>query len=211
MNDINQFNRVAGSYDLLGRLVFGNTLQKAQLVYLSLVPAEANVLILGGGTGQVLKYLLSVNSSCRVWYIEASSSMIKSATKNIREMNNTMRVNFIHGTHDSIPGDIRFDVVIANFFLDLFSHRLNTVIRKIKDALQPNGDLLITDFVDGGKVWQKVMLSSMYLFFNTTCKIEAKALPAWQRALRDSGFAEAESIVFYKGFIKTVRLRRVNG
>lgn len=207
MKDLDKFNWLAGIYDSLVRVVFGRSLYEAQLVYLEKIPKEANVLFLGGGTGQALKHLLSVHPTCTVWYVEASSSMIEKATKCVGEISAMKRVHFIHGTHESVPESIRFDVVVANFFLDLFYEELPNVIAKIKDSLRNNGQLLVTDFVDGGKNWQRVMLRLMYWFFRITCGIEARRLPPWEQRLFEYGFIKEDYETFFNDFIKSVKFR----
>lgn len=207
MNGLDRFNWLAGVYDILVRIVFGRALCNAQLVYLDKIPKNANVLFLGGGTGLVLKHLLRIHPTCEVWYVEASSSMIEAATKHIHELSAKKRVHFIHGTHESIPNSIRFDVIIAGFFLDLFDEELSNVIRKIKTSLHSDGQLLVTDFVDGGKKWQRILLQIMYWFFRTTCGIEAMRLPHWEQRLSDYGFIVSEYRMFCKDFVKSVRFR----
>jgi hypothetical protein len=46
-------------------------------------------------------------------------------------------------------------------------------------------------------------LSSMYLFFRWICKIEATALPDWQRHLLDHNFTLKGSTGFYGNFIRS--------
>jgi tRNA (cmo5U34)-methyltransferase len=125
---IDRFNLVAGYYDWLVRLVFGKSMREAQAYFLKDVPPGCNVLILGGGTGWILRALLDKQPDCKVWYIEASSEMIKRTKQKIES--DQRRVTFIHGTEDSIP-DAGFDFVVTNFFLDLFpSAPLRKVIGK---------------------------------------------------------------------------------
>src|SRR5688572_28861247 len=101
---LNQFNGLARRYDRLAKIIFGNSLLEAQTAYLNEISSNANVLILGGGTGKLLTRLLNVNKSCSIWYIEASSMMIELARQHAKKANRA-KVLFIHGTEDSIPGD----------------------------------------------------------------------------------------------------------
>ncbi len=111
---LNGFDAVAGIYDGLARLVYGKSLHAAQAQFLPVIPSDAKVLIIGGGTGWLLHELLLLNTGCQVWYVEASAKMIVAAQKKI---GNDARVHFIHGTEAAIPEEVVFDVVITNFFL----------------------------------------------------------------------------------------------
>src|SRR4051812_19943989 len=114
---MNGFDRLAPVYDKLAGLVFGKAIVDAQLIFLDEVRAGDRVLILGGGTGWVLKELLRRQPACEVWYVDSSQRMIELATRNC---GNPSNVHFVLGTELSIP-TMLFDVVIMNFFLDLFS------------------------------------------------------------------------------------------
>src|SRR5258708_1136346 len=91
----------------------------AQQYFLGNIREHAKVLILGGGSGWLLANLLRLRQNCEVWYIDASEKMIAlSRQKNKPEY----RVHFIHGTELDIPLTIQFDVVITNFYFDLFTN-----------------------------------------------------------------------------------------
>jgi tRNA (cmo5U34)-methyltransferase len=200
---LNRFNWMSASYDLLTRSIFGKHLHDAQLFYLKEIPQNGNVLLIGGGTGWLLKELIHINPTCKIWYIEASSSMITAAKRKIN-VADQRKVFFIHGTENSIPQGIQYDVVITNFFLDLFSPAtLALVISKIKASLRLNGVWLISDFIHQDKWWQKVLLSTMYFFFRLTCGIESGKLPHWERSLGEAGLKEVRAQFFYGSFIKS--------
>ncbi|HEY8938239.1 MAG TPA: class I SAM-dependent methyltransferase [Cyclobacteriaceae bacterium] len=193
---VNNFNRVAFLYDALVRLVFGNAMVKAQTFLLSTIKANATILIIGGGTGWILKTL---RPDCEVWYVDASSKMIGKA----REQDVDCKVHFIHGTENDIP-DRQFDIIITNFYFDLFTTtKVEVVINKIKTRMKSNAYWIATDFVDD-VWWHRFMLGIMYLFFRLTCNIESKILPAWTESFNQNDFQVIESKTFYAGFIKTV-------
>jgi ubiquinone/menaquinone biosynthesis C-methylase UbiE len=196
---VNNFDRVAFLYDALVRLVFGNSMFKAQTFLLDKIKNDATVLIIGGGTGWILKAL---KPGCEVWYFDSSSKMIEKA----RKQDVICKVHFITGTENEIP-DRTFDVIITNFYFDLFiTTKVDAVIKRIKTVTEPDARWIATDFVDKAW-WQRIMLRVMYLFFSVTCNIESKKLPAWIESFEKNGFSIIESKTFYAGFIKTVLWR----
>ena len=77
----NYYN-VAPFYDLLSHLVFGNSISQALLFLVTAIPANSSVLIIGGGTGQILeeiskKYI----SGLQITYVEISKKMISLSKK----------------------------------------------------------------------------------------------------------------------------------
>lgn len=199
----NDFDRISPFYDSLASLVFGSVLTDAACTFLSEIPPGSKVVILGGGTGRVLRALLGVNPTCEVWYIEASENMLKRARKAVAEPDYS-RVHFIHGTHQSIPEKVCFDVVITDFFLDLFpASILGGICRGVAEKLRPGGLWLATDFINGGKWWHPLLLWLMYRFFRLTCDIEASKLPEWGSEVEKAGMKEQYSKLYFRHFIRS--------
>jgi ubiquinone/menaquinone biosynthesis C-methylase UbiE len=196
----NDFDKLASIYDHLTKLVFGRSIINSQKYFLNKISDRSSVLILGGGTGWIVKELLKVKSDVTVCYIEASAKMITIAKEKLK---NDKRVQFINGTENDIPSDAQFDFVITNFYLDLFTDEsLKIVVERIKKSLSPQAKWIVTDFINS-KWWHGVMLKAMYFFFYVTCNIEPRSLPEWSRAIQAIGAAQLDSKIFYRGFIKT--------
>jgi len=194
------FDFLAPLYDSLARLVFGKSIVDSQTYYLEKIPQGSRVLILGGGTGWLLEELQKRSPSCTVWYIEVSKKMIQRASQ--RDLKS--EVHFIHGTEESIPTHQKFDVVITNFYLDLFSEKtLTGVVQRISSHMTTSSCWIVTDFIQGGKWWHKLMLNMMYLFFKFVCDIEANQLPEWIVQLRSQGWTQGTERVWYSHFIKS--------
>lgn len=194
---LNRFDKLVPYYDKLAKLVFGSAIRKAQVSNLNLIQPQANVLVLGGGTGDWLNDLINNNPTCHVWYVEASSAMLKRAAINLQHSN---QITFIHGTHNNIP-DFTFDVVITHFFVDMFNNQeLKMLARQFKRILKKDGLWLVSDFVEQ-KTWHKLLLWVMYLFFRSAGVIDAKALPAWDTVIRRCAFLSIAYDSFYGHFI----------
>jgi tRNA (cmo5U34)-methyltransferase len=199
-----EFDKIAFVYDQLAKLVFGKTIRNAQIHFLNFIPQKSNVLILGGGTGWLLRELAKVNPACNVWYVEVSAKMLDKAREITRL--GSLNVQFIHGTGLDLQqfADASFDAVITNFYFDLFtSPSLETALKQIVKVTRHRGLLLVSDFLDNRIWWQGMLLSLMYKFFRWCCSIEASTLPDWQAELKKKGFEEMTSKLFYKGFIKS--------
>lgn len=202
MSALNQFDKIAVVYDVMAALLFGRSIRSAQRAFLHHIPPSSTVLMLGGGTGWLARELLKQRPDGRITYIEASAKMIELAKE---KTNYSTQIEFIHGTEEDIPA-MKFDVVITNFFLDMFQpESLSSLAAKIRQALNEDGLWIATDFVDGGKWWQRTLLRLMYWFFRTTCHIESSALPDWQKIISDQAMTCVEQQSFYAGFIETLK------
>ncbi len=198
------FNTLAPVYSRLVRVIFGNSLQQAQLHFVSHIHPTDRVLILGGGDGTFLKALLARYPELHVDYIDLSPRMIALAKQKVLP---TANVTFITGSENDIPGTT-YSVVITHFYLDLFSETtLPTVIEKINAKLRPGARWLAADFVNE-TWWHDLMLWVMYRFFRLTTGIEAKRLPNWQRWLTTAAGKKMIHKKFYRGFVTTMLFYR---
>ena len=146
MSKLNQFDAVAPYYDLLARTVFGNQIQAAQEHNLSCIKDGDKILILGGGTGWILRALKNTYQ-LKVWYVEASSTMLRLARATTNDLG-SHEITFIHGTESDVPPEEKFDIIILNFFLDLYpTNEIVGLMRKLTPALAAEGQLLVTDFL----------------------------------------------------------------
>lgn len=197
MNTNRGFDLLSPVYDVLARVVFGRSIVESQTKFLSCIPDNSKILILGGGTGWLLEAIEEKNRSGEIWYVECSAGMINKARN--RKLTNT--IHFIQGTEEDIPPR-KFDVVITNFYLDLFTEKkLKEVIVRINQHTNPTSQWLITDFADTGTAWQQWMLTIMYAFFRIVCSIEGKRLPDWPACLRHGGWMQSNVAYRYGKFI----------
>lgn len=195
------FDSVAPIYDTLSRVMFGNTLMEAQVYFLNNIPPDSKVLILGGGSGELLQSLLRVQPSCHVYYVDASVKMIQQSRRRVDDSDN---VTFLHGTESDIPAGVCADVIITNFYLDLFDESsLQGVIKKVKVHAKQESLWLVTDFVNTDRLTDKVLLKLMYIFFRVTSGIEAKRLPGWEEEM-NKNFTAIASKYFRRGFVRSV-------
>jgi tRNA (cmo5U34)-methyltransferase len=193
------FDWLAPVYDQLVSLVFGKSMRKAQIHFLDHIQPNTKVLIVGGGTGWLLEEISKRNITCEIWYVELSDKMME--LSKARMVNNN--IHFIRGTEEDIPAGIQYDVVITNFYLDLFPNaRLPEVILRLDHITHSSTHWIVTDF-EKQKWWHTVMLKIMYVFFRLTCNIEASRLPDWRLDLNGLGWKENKSAWRYGNFIRT--------
>lgn len=188
---IRGFDRLAGVYDGLVRLVYGKSLKKAQTDFLPRLGKVKRALVLGGGTGWFLEALLRDCEVESVVYIEASQKMMEMSQQRIEErMPEEMhRVSWIQQKWSQELVEGQFDLVVTHCFLDLFGPtQIPLVMQELKACLEENGTWYFSDFrkasnwpmswVSGALIW------TMYRFFRNIAGIDARKLPDF-----DTGFA----------------------
>lgn len=194
------YNNSAWFYDLASKLIYGSALVRAQVYLLQFIPKNSKVLIAGGGTGWILEEIAKIHpSGLKITYAEIAPKMMALSKKRNTGGN---EVDFINDAVEdaALPND--HNVVITPFLFDNFREdNFQKIFAHIHGALKPNGLWLNTDFRPTGKLWQKILLGSMFLFFRMVCGIEARKLPGIQAAFDKYGYRKIEQRPFFGYFI----------
>jgi tRNA (cmo5U34)-methyltransferase len=202
------FDRVAWCYDALAQVVFGRSLQKAQLAALEgLPPGAPQVLILGGGTGWVLTEVLRRRPQAAVLYLEASPKMLARAQARLAaECPKALhQVAFRHGTQTALEPAERFDAVITFFVLDCIEQaEMARGLATLRAALRPGAPWLLADFRPAQRGWRWLLLVLMYRFFRLATGLRADALPDLRQALAQLGLVPKSSSAFFAGAVEAV-------
>lgn len=201
------YDNSAWYYDRLSRLVYRRALINARIYLLHYVPANATILIAGGGTGWILEELVKVHpSGLTIAYAEVSSRMIKLAQKRNCGANN---VKFINQPVEEIDFPDKFDLVITPFLFDNFSEEnFDKLFNYLDKNLKGNGLLLNASFQLTGKWWQIFLLKTMFIFFRLTCGIEARGLPGIKKRFNESGYRLIGQQKFFGDFVISTILEK---
>lgn len=187
---LNAYNTVARFYDFTKRMVFGRTLDKAGVYYVNEWRELQNVLIIGGGTGQIL-HDLSPHSN--ITYVEASSEMIRLARK--RPV--PCQVSFVHSDILDFQTDEKYDLVLLNFFLDLFTEdEITRQLKHIRPFIHPDTQIVITDFKpieEQDSRWKRLVLRSTLLFFAFTTGHRHKRVFNIRNAVKHANYQQVKS------------------
>ena len=90
-------------------------------------------------------------------------------------------------------------------FDNFLPEKIELVFSKLDQLLKPGGLWLYADFVNDkqGKLWQKLLLKTMYLFFKLTCNIETQQLIDMNKFFAD-GYGKIAESFYYSNFIKAI-------
>ena len=203
------FDRLAPIYDFLARAVYGNSLRKAQSVFLNQIKKNGRVLVVGGGSGWFLEQLIRVANPAEIFYVEISPKMIAASKARIQSNlpdYDIQRVSFIQGELKDLPQTAGFDSICTHCFLDLFGpEQLAHTVKQLKGHLNLGGKWYFSDFNVPERfpmrTISKLLIKVMYLFFNWTCSIDARQLPAFDKHFSENGLSATTSASFFGGMI----------
>ncbi|QSE98355.1 class I SAM-dependent methyltransferase [Fulvivirga lutea] len=197
---MNNFNRVSFFYDWLAKLVFGRSILNSQTAFFSYLKEGDEILICGGGTGQILKELEKLNIKLRIDYVEKSKKMIDRA-KEMAPLNK-LDIQFIQ--KDIFDVQLKkYQIVITPFFLDVFKEEnLIKLIDKLSSSLQTTGFWLCTDFKRTNQRWKDIFIQFMYWFFRLTTNLEGNLLLDFESSIVKSGCKKLRSATYFHEMIE---------
>ena len=213
----NGFDRLAGIYDPLARLVYGRSIVRAQLQWLKSWPKGAEILVVGGGTGWFLEKILEITQPKSVVYVEISAKMLqKSRVRILKNMPEALnKVNFVLGTVHTLAQDLRCDIICTHFYLDMFEgDNILNEIAQLQGHLRAGGHWSLVDFRYVPKGTMRFVSHSliwvMYRFFRFITGIQAQHLEDFQQILAKNKLEILETKYFYGGMIQALLWSKPN-
>ncbi len=190
------YGRVAKSYQFLSRTIFGNALVDAQRKTLANLSYPCDLLMIGGGDGEILKYLSDFEGILD--FVEISEKMTQEAqSKTILPVNWHVQDIF------SFKTDRKYDVIFMPFILDNFTTKqCCELIAHLKPMLKIVGQAIIVDFTEKPTLWQKALLFGMYSFFRLIASVKTTKMPDIEQVMAIHNLQKTLETKSFRGFIE---------
>lgn len=192
------FDRLAPVYDLVVWAIFGKRISRFVRLAISSLEHSKNCLIVGGGSGEILRQCFDQAISEQYLYAELSNKFIERTKTNFKNKELT-KVKF-GNDWESLIGSQKLDLVIFPFVLDcLTENSAEKLLKALRPKLNTNAQILIIDFrelkANGSFISniKNTFIRVLYFFFRFTTGIEAKSLPNTNRVMIDTGFQITDS------------------
>ena len=204
------FDRLAPFYDLLARTMFGRKLFKAKTFFVPHLQPFKTLLIIGGGTGEAVNFILSSHPDLEITFIEPSDGMMKKARQRLDEELKS-RIHFIHGNHLAIPAKTSYDAITLFFVMDTMKDETNEVFMKeLCSHLKLNGIILFADFFQTKNRRRNFLTWIMYRFFRITTRMEATRLPDYNQIFTANTLSMVSAMSWQNGYIRSMVLQKKN-
>nr|WP_276904842.1 class I SAM-dependent methyltransferase [Pedobacter kyonggii] len=205
----NNYDKIAGHYDALSRLVFFKSQVNAQINQLPYIQEGNSILIVGGGTGWILEELSKICTGLKIVYVEISAKMIALSQKRNYKNNH---VEFVNIGIEDFKTDVVFDAILTPFLFDNFAEqRAAKVFEQLNEYLKKDGLWFLVDFSlnkTNGNWWKWLLLRSMYGFFKLLGIVEADKLIDMNPYFLKASYLTVEERLYYGGFIKATIFRK---
>lgn len=207
------FNLLSPVYDFTSIIFFGKSLINSQTYFITKLKKVKSVLILGGGTGELLMKLMNYDIAEFYYYLDISERMIEKSKNRIFKKfpDKVGQVKFECGSYQKVSAYDSFDLIITPYILDCFSEtEVREIILLLNNKLKDNGQWLFVDFnVSDNSVFatffSKLIIKLLYSFFNVFCKLRVKQLPDFSICFSELKF----EVVYQKYFLNGMLVSRV--
>lgn len=207
---LNNYDKIAGHYDTLSRLVFFKSQVNAQINQLQYIRENSHVIIVGGGTGWILEELSNIYTGLNIVYVEISAKMIALSQKRNYKNNH---VEFVNIGIEDFKTDVLFDAILTPFLFDNFvEQRAAKVFAQLNEYLKKDGLWFLVDFSlnkTNGNWWKWLLLRSMYGFFKLLSIVEAHQLIDMNPYFFKANYLIVEERLYYGRFIKATIFRKI--
>lgn len=159
------YDRVAGMYDLLAYFYSGGGIRRAKLVHLEQLSSGQSLLYAGAGTGA--ECVAAARQGHKVTAVDLSPAMLQRCAELAESA--AVEINLIEADVGQLS--VRYDVVVAPFFLNVFAPAgVDSMLAKLAKLLRPGGQLVVVDFKAPSSSFlfrqvQKLYYSAPLLFF----------------------------------------------
>lgn len=193
------YNFIAPVYDLLASMALGRGYIKSKWALLDQIRTGDTVWFIGGGSGANLPDILKrCGNNGQVIYTEASEVMLQKAKSNTSP-DFIHQVKFICSADFMLPPDVKVDVVITQFLLDVLTDAsINSLFEQVGHRVSPDAHWIFLDFYPVSN--KEFLIRLMINFFSMLTSHPRKELPEYDTFFQKWGWREIKSISFKEGF-----------
>ena len=210
-----RFGRLARVYCWMEYFSFGLYLQRCRTLRIAEMAACRRVLVYGDGDGRFLAELVRSARSMQIAAVDASSEMLRQATK---QLPSEARARLVQadalGCEVSAFPEACFDLVVSHFFFDCFDEEeLSTLVARANAAAVEGAMWVVSDFAipqqPVARQLGRLVVGGLYLAFGLLTGLRTRRLPDHGRVMRESGWRLEDRRTLLLGLLASERWRRL--
>jgi len=195
------YRLVGFQYELTGYLYSLGRIPRCKSAMLKHLRPGDTVLVAGVGHGT--EAIEASGLGAEVTAVDLSETMLKHFRRRIEKENPPKEIRVIHDDIFNVKDTGAYDMVIANFFLNVFSEtRVVEVANHLGSLVKPGGHFVVGEFVLPGKTGWQSLVQRMNWYFAITfysATTEAVFHPVWNYpALVEGSGCTIEEIEYFR-------------
>jgi ubiquinone/menaquinone biosynthesis C-methylase UbiE len=196
------YGRIAKFYQIISRTVFGSALIDAQIKALSELAFPCDLLIVGGGDGEILKHLSSFEGE--IDYVDFAPEMVKEA-----KAKTDLPINWFVQDIFTYTAAKKYDVIFLPFVLDNFTtQQCDLLMHHLTPMAKEEGEVIVVDFTEKPVLWQKCIITVMYTFFRWVVNVKVNRVPCIEGAMRAHNWHKTLENQSFRGLIEVTKYRK---
>jgi ubiquinone/menaquinone biosynthesis C-methylase UbiE len=210
-----RFGSLARAYRWMEYFSFGLYLQRCRMLRIAEMTTCRRALVYGDGDGRFLAELVRSARSMQIAAVDASSEMLRQATK---QLLSEARARLVQadalGCEVSAFPEAPFDLVVSHFFFDCFDEEeLYTLLACVNAAAGEGAVWIVSDFAipqrPVARQLGRLVVSGLYLAFGLLTGLRTRRLPDHGRVMRESGWTLEDRRTLLLGLLASERWRRL--
>jgi ubiquinone/menaquinone biosynthesis C-methylase UbiE len=210
-----RFGRLALAYRWMEYFSFGSYLQQCRMFRIEEMTACRRALVYGDGDGRFLAELVGSARGMQIVAVDASSEMLRQATKRLPSdvPARLVRADALTCEVSAFP-EAPFDLVVSHFFLDCFDEEeLSALLACVNAAAGEGAVWVVSDFAipqqPVARQWGRLVVGGLYLAFGLLTGLRTRRLPDHGRVMRKSGWRLEDRRTLLLGLLVSERWRRL--
>lgn len=191
---------VGFQYELSGTLYSLGRIPRCKSAMLKHLKTDDKVLVAGVGHGT--EAIEASKLGADVTAVDLSETMLEHFRRRISKENPSGDIKAVHDDIFNIKDTGQYDMVIANFFLNVFSKtRVVEVANHLGSLVKPGGYFVVGEFVLPGQGWRGLLQRLNWYFAITFYSLTTEAVfhPVWDYpALVEGSGCKIQDIEYFK-------------
>ncbi|MEQ8360340.1 MAG: class I SAM-dependent methyltransferase [Cytophagales bacterium] len=206
----NNYGIIAPFYDLLKKIVFGQSLIKAECIHLNEVRPESKLLVIACGSSEFLEHI-EISKFSSITCIDKSAKMCQKSRYRRNKLKQAEKIQIKESEFESFTSTQKYDVIALPFFLDSQKPTdIHVILDKCHTMLADQGSLIITDFNSLSSRKSNILLIKiMYIFFRISTNIPVLTLFDRRNFLDLMKWKQENSYLSPKELIFSIKLKKI--
>lgn len=168
---LDKYRLVGPAYDKLSQLYSGKAIDQCKVAMLRPDTLGPGSRVLFAGAGQGRDAIHAASLGARVTVVDISPTMIAQCRKNMAShtQRDTLAIELVQSDILKVEDFEFYDMVVANFFLNVFEReKMTLLLSHLSKLIKPGGKLVIGDFQPPEGNWLNRSVQNVYWFAAAT-------------------------------------------
>ncbi len=144
---MDKYRIVGPAYDFLSNLYSGRSIHRCKIAMITPDNIRKGDRILFAGVGHGRDAMRAAELGAHVTVVDLSETMLKQFRQNLKQTNAKLKIRQVHSDIMAFKELQKYDMVVANFFLNVFNREMmSSVLAQLIQLGKPGAKIVVGDF-----------------------------------------------------------------